>query len=52
LSSIVLTPFSGVYYLGSIRHGSRPVETLPEHVLDEGAWRYVVATDAPMDVLQ
>jgi hypothetical protein len=47
LSSVVLTPFVGAYYLGGISHGSGPVEALPKRILDEGAWRYVVAADAP-----
>jgi hypothetical protein len=52
LSSIVLTPFAGVYYFGGVSHGSGLVETLLEHVPDKGAWRCVVTADAPMDVLQ
>jgi hypothetical protein len=51
LSSKVLTPFAGAYYLGSVSHDSGPVETLSERVLDEGAWCYMVAADAPVDVL-
>jgi hypothetical protein len=52
LLSIVLTPFIGAYYLGGISHGSGQAETLLEHVPDEGAWRCVVAADAPVNVLQ
>jgi hypothetical protein len=51
LSSIVLTPFIGAYYLGGINHGSGPVETLSKCVPDEGAWHCMVAVDAPVDVL-
>jgi hypothetical protein len=51
LSSIVLTPFVGAYYLGGVSHGSGPVETLSERVPDEGAWRCVVTIDTPIDIL-
>jgi hypothetical protein len=52
LTSVVLTPFAGAYYLDGVGHGSGPVETLPERVPDEGAWRCVVAANAPVDILQ
>jgi hypothetical protein len=52
LSSIVLTSFTGTYYLGHVSHDSGLVEALSEHISDKGAWRYVVTFDAPMDVLQ
>jgi hypothetical protein len=52
LTSIVLTPFAGAYYLDGIGHGSGPVETLLEHVPNEGTWHCVVATNALVDILQ
>jgi hypothetical protein len=52
LSSIVLTPFAGAYYLSGVNHGSGLVETLPKPIPDEGAWCCVVAADAPVDVLK
>jgi hypothetical protein len=41
-----------VYYLSGVSHGSGPVETLLERVSDEGAWHYVVAENALVDILQ
>jgi hypothetical protein len=52
LPRIVLTSFVGAYYLGHVSHSSGPVEALSECIFDKGAWRCVVTTDAPMDVLQ
>jgi hypothetical protein len=52
LSSIVLTPFIGAYYLNGVSHGNGPVETLLECIPDKGVWRCMVVTDAPVDVLQ
>jgi hypothetical protein len=52
LLSIVLTPFAGAYHLGGVSHGSGPVKTLPECVPNEGVWCYMVAVDAPVDVLK
>jgi hypothetical protein len=52
LSSIVLTSLARAYYLGGVSHDSGLVETLSKCIFNEGAWRFMVAIDAPMDVLQ
>jgi hypothetical protein len=52
LTSIVLTPFAGAYYLDGVGHGGGPVETLPERVLDKGAWCCLVVANTLVDILQ
>jgi hypothetical protein len=51
LSSVVLTSFTGAYYLDCVSHGSRPVKALSKCVSDKSVWHCVVAVDAPMEVL-
>jgi hypothetical protein len=51
LSSIVLTSFVGAYNLDRVSHDNGPIKALLERISDNGVWHYVVAADAPMDVL-
>jgi hypothetical protein len=51
LSSIVLTPFTGAYYLGCVSHDNGPVESMSKRVFNKGSWRYMVTVDASIDVL-
>jgi hypothetical protein len=52
LPSVIRTPLTGAYYVSGFGYGNRPVEALPECVLDKCAWCSVMAAHALVDVLK
>jgi hypothetical protein len=52
LSSVILTPLTGAYYLSGVSYGNRQVEALPKCVLDKSARCSVIAAHAPVDVVK
>jgi hypothetical protein len=49
-AGVKLAPFAGAYDLAGISDRRGPVEALEECVAYEGAWRYVVAANACVNV--
>ena len=52
LPSVVLTPFIGVHNLFSIGYCGQPVETLLEHISDQGPRCSMVPVDTTVDISQ